>query len=105
MPGPDQNISQTMGDTDQNTPDVQEREETDPKKAKDEIDKMTTELRSSLENLGKTLETFPVLDTDTEAKQNLTAVMSGIAKLRDSFDDGGKSFNAILSAIAAGGKA
>lgn len=101
---PDQEVSNTTNQN-QRMPDVDEREESDPQKTKEEIDKMTSELRSSLERLDKTLGTLPALETDTEAKENLVQVMSGLAKLRDSFDDGGKHFNAILSAIAAGGKA
>jgi len=72
--------------------------------AKKQVEGMSTDLQRSLRGMVESLGRLPVLDTRTEARESVENMMGNLTKFAESFDEGGASFDLILSAIMAGGK-
>jgi len=72
--------------------------------AKKQVEGISVDLQRSLRGMVESLGRLPVLDTRTEARESVEAMMGSLTKFMESFDEGGANFDLILSAIMAGGK-
>lgn len=72
--------------------------------AKKQVEGMSSDLQRSLRGMVESLGRLPVLDTRTEAREDVENMMGNLTKFMESFNEGGASFDMILSAIMAGGK-
>jgi len=72
--------------------------------AKKQVDGMTTDLKRSLRGVVESLKRLPVMETRTEARDAVELMMKSFSGFMESFSEGGSNFDAIFSAIMAGGK-
>lgn len=83
-------------------PDVRDKSRSEA--AKKETDGITTDLKRSLRGVVESLGRLPVMDTRTEARDAVELMMKSLTGFAESFEEDGANFDAILSAIMAGGK-
>jgi hypothetical protein len=72
--------------------------------AKKEADAITIDLRRSLRGVVESLSRLPVMDVRSEARDATEMMMKSLTGFAESFEEDGANFDAILSAIMAGGK-
>jgi len=69
------------------------------------IDAITVNFKKSIDALVMDLGKLPVIATNAQAKTRLEYLMGNLTKFKETFEEGGSNYQAIMSAMQAGGKA